>query len=310
MTRQIRGNHAAMVTPFTEDGRIDEPSLERLVEHLLAGNVHGLLVVGTTGEGFNLEVAERMHVAERVLRWVNGSVPVGVMIGYTGTQTSIELGRHAMEVGADYVLIPPPPSAFPLSGGGLGGYYIEVARAVDLPVMVYDGGGGTEVSLSVWRRLIDETDNVRYAKVSVQEPPKVKALLEQLGGRVLPLAGREETVLPMLGNGAVGMISGAANAAPAEVSAVYEAYAKGNREDARHIFYSRVNPLVTMTFPARNEFIQCLKQVLFWKGVIASPATRHPLPGLDAVRIEELRGAFDFSAAAAESRKPQPAVAD
>lgn len=308
MKTAIRGNHCAMVTPFTDDGRIDEPSLERLVAHLLAENVHGLLVVGTTGEGFNLEVAERMHIAERVLRWVNGGVPVGVMIGYAGTQTSIELGKHAMEVGADYVLVPPPPSAFPLSGAGLAGYYIEVAQAVDLPVMVYDGGGGIEVSLAVWQRLIDESDNVRYAKVSVHDPVKVKTLLKGLGGRIQPLAGKEETVLAMLGNGAVGMISGAANAAPADVSAVFEAYTSGDREGARRIFYSRVNPLVTMTFPARNEFIQCLKQVLHWKGVIASPATRHPLPGLDDVRIEELRGAYEF--AIAEDRLSQTPAAD
>lgn len=309
MSHQIRGNHCAMVTPFTEDGRIDEPSLERLVRHLLAEGVHGLLVVGTTGEGFNLEVAERMHVAERVLRWVNGAMPVGVMIGYAGTRTSIELGRHAMEVGADYVLVPPPPSAFPLSGSGLAGYYIEVAREVDLPVMVYDGGGGTEVSLQVWQRMLDETDNVRYAKVSVQDPPKIAAILEKLGGRVQPFAGKEETVLPMLGNGAVGMVSGAANVVPADVSAVFDSYVGGDKEAARHRFYSRVNPLVTMAFPARNEFIQCLKQVLHWQGVIDSPATRHPLPRLDGIRIEELRGAFEF-AFAAEGQASNSAVTD
>lgn len=298
MTKQIHGNHCAMITPFTDDGRIDEPSLERLVEHLIAENVHGLLVVGTTGEGFNLEVPERMHMAERVLGWANGRVQVGVMIGYAGTRPSIELGKHAQDVGADYVLIPPPPSAFPLSGRGLAGYYIQVAQSVDLPVMVYDGGGGAEVSLSVWRQLIAETDNVRYAKVSVQDPPKVKAILDELGGRVRPLAGKEETVLAMLGNGAVGMVSGVANVAPAAVSRVYEAYTAGDREGARRTFYSRINPVVTMTFPARNEFIQCLKLCLFWQGVIASPATRHPLPELDPVRIEELRGAVDFSVAA------------
>ena len=112
---------------------------------------------------------------------------------------------------------------------------------------------------------------------------------------MLPLAGKEETVLAMLGNGAVGMVSGVANVVPGAVSAMYTAYAAGNRDEARAVFYQKINPIVTMTFPARNEFIQCVKQCLAWKGIIASPATRHPLPALDAVRVEELRAAAEIA---------------
>ena len=81
MTKRICGNNCAMVTPFTDDGRIDELSLEGLVEYLVSEGVHGILAVGTTGEAFNLEAEERKHIAEKVIRLVNGRVSVGVMIG-------------------------------------------------------------------------------------------------------------------------------------------------------------------------------------------------------------------------------------
>ena len=295
MSNPIRGNQCAMVTPFNAEGAIDEASLEKLVEHLITAGVHGILAVGTTGEAFSLEVAERKYIAEKVVKLVARRVQVGVMIGYVGTRPTIELGRHAESIGADYVLVPPPPSAFPLSGRGLASYYTEVARALQSPVMVYDGGGGAEVPLSVWPSIVEQAENIRYAKVSVQDPPRLRTLLDLLHGHVQPLAGKEETVLAMLGNGAVGMVSGVSNVLPADVSAMYVSYSAGKLEDARDVFYRKINPIVTMTFAARNEYIQCLKTCLCWMGVISVSATRHPLPPLDAVRVRELRGAIEFA---------------
>src|SRR5579885_2548904 len=138
MATEIRGNHCALLTPFTSAGDIDTAGFVALIEFLVANDVHGLNVAGTTGEGYSLTIDERKSLAELAVRTANRRVPVGVMVGYVATKPSIELAQHAESIGADYLLIPPPPSSFPLSGDGLGAYYIQVANAVSLPVMVYD----------------------------------------------------------------------------------------------------------------------------------------------------------------------------
>ena len=301
MATEIQGNHCALLTPFTEAGEVDTASFVALIDSLITNDVHGLIVAGTTGEGFSLSVDERKSLAEVAVRAVNGRVPVGVMVGYVATEPSIELARHAESVGADYLLIPPPPSSFPLSSTGLGAYYIEVASAVSLPVMVYDGGGGIEVPLTTWRAVVAAADNIRYAKVAVPDAAKVSAILAALDGKVQPFAGKEEPLLMMLANGAMGMVSATANVLPRQLSAVYTAYASGDRALARGLFYREVLPVMNIAFVSRSEYIQCLKQLLAWNGVISSPATRSPLPPLDPLRLEELAGVAQLASSAADA---------
>src|SRR6185437_4860486 len=99
----FRGVLPALVTPF-RDGAVDEDAFVRLVERQIAGGVHGLVPVGTTGESATLSHDEHRRVVELCVKTAAGRVPVIAGTGSNSTTESIELTRHARQVGADAVL--------------------------------------------------------------------------------------------------------------------------------------------------------------------------------------------------------------
>src|SRR5512136_2238865 len=101
MTLRPHGIIPAMVTPLTEDERIDEPALRKLVNHLIAGGVHGLFAVGTQGEAYALNEADKRKIVEIVVDETKHRVPVYVGTGAIGTRETIALTQMAEQVGAD-----------------------------------------------------------------------------------------------------------------------------------------------------------------------------------------------------------------
>ena len=104
----LRGIFPVVYTPFDPNGRIDEEDLERLVEHLIASGAHGLAAVGGASEAHKMTVEERKWLAERTIALVRDRIPVIVGTSGTNTAESVELSRHAAEIGAKVVFITPP----------------------------------------------------------------------------------------------------------------------------------------------------------------------------------------------------------
>jgi 4-hydroxy-tetrahydrodipicolinate synthase len=97
-----------MVTPLRDRDTLDVAGLERLIEHILAGGVHGLFILGTSGEGPSLSYRLRRELIDRVCRQVTGRVPVMVGITDTAYIETLNLARHAAGAGADAVVLAPP----------------------------------------------------------------------------------------------------------------------------------------------------------------------------------------------------------
>jgi 4-hydroxy-tetrahydrodipicolinate synthase len=289
--RNIEGVQVLLSTPMAEDGVLDFESTNRLIEHVLAGGVHGIILLGSTGEFFSLSEAERQDFTERAMARIGGRVPVGVCPGLAGTEITIEMARHAEGCGADYLLVP-IPFYFSNTLGGIVDFYTRVARSVSIPVMPYDGGGGNSLDMEAWRRIVAATENIRLAKITVPLPPKVKWLHDEFGGRVSAFGGSDQTILLALANGARGLTVAGANVAPLEFVRLFELYHRGDREQARSLYYQKISPMNVIAVPAHTEFIQCYKQALYWMGIIASPRTRGPMMPLDEARKEELRAAL------------------
>src|SRR5688500_8455716 len=108
LPKPLRGIVPPMVTPLAGPQELDVPGLERLVEHILGGGVHGLFVLGTTGEAASLDDALRRELVRRTCQLVKGRVPVLVGVTDTRVSESVSLGRWAAECGAAAVVVSAP----------------------------------------------------------------------------------------------------------------------------------------------------------------------------------------------------------
>src|SRR5439155_659409 len=134
---RVSGVLVALATPLNRDGSVDEPSITRLVEHVLAGGVHGLLPLGSTGEGAALDEAARRRVLSAVVEAGAGRVPVicGVaQASVASVRTEIE---SAARLGADAVLVA-PPFYYPMDQASVLAFYRRIAEAAPVPILVYN----------------------------------------------------------------------------------------------------------------------------------------------------------------------------
>ncbi len=291
--KSIEGIQVLLSTPMNGAGELDYESTERLIEHVIDGGVHGVILLGSTGEFFSLSERERLEFTERSIASIGGRTAVGVCPGQAGTETTIELARHAERCGADYLLVP-IPFYFANTLNGVVDFYTRIARSVSIPVMPYDGGGGNSLDMETWRRIVAAAPNISLAKITVPLPPKIKWLHDEFGGRVNAFGGSDQTILLALANGARGLTVAGANVVPAAFARLWELYGSGDRRQARCLYYQKIGPMNTIAVPSHTEFIQCYKQALYWMGIIATPHTRGPMMPLDEARKEELRAALEI----------------
>ena len=210
----------ALVTPF-RDGAVDEDAFVRLVERQIAGGVHGLVPVGTTGESATLSHDEHRRVVELCVATAAGRVPVVAGAGSNSTSEAIELVRHAKTVGADAALVVTPYYNRP-SQEGLYGHYAAIAEAVQLPVLVYNVPSRTSV------------DNSNETLARLAKLPNIVGIKDATGdlGRASQqrlicgegwtmLSGNDDSALGYMAHGGHGCISVTVNVAPEQVSAFY-----------------------------------------------------------------------------------------
>jgi dihydrodipicolinate synthase/N-acetylneuraminate lyase len=217
---RLRGAIAAAVTPLAIGGEaLDTGSFEPLVRHLAAGGIDGLLACGTTGEGVLLTVDERRRVAERFLEVRPDGFQVAVHAGAQTTRDTVALAAHARDVGADAVAVIAPPY-FPLGAPEVFDHLRAAATACDpVPFYVYEfaARSGYPIPVDVIERLRLDVPNVVGMKVSDRpfdavEPYLLEGLDVFVGSEPLVRAGMER--------GAVGAVSGLANAWPETVAAL------------------------------------------------------------------------------------------
>lgn len=136
-TPLLHGIVTAMVTPLIDQTTLDRAGLERLIEHLIGGGVHGIFPLGTTGEGVALPIAVRKDVVEQTCRLVAGRVPVMVGVTDTSLVAAVELARHAKECGAS-VIAAAPPYYFSLSQDEILRYMEQLTIQSEMPLMLYN----------------------------------------------------------------------------------------------------------------------------------------------------------------------------
>jgi len=216
----FKGVFPALVTPF-RDGEVDEDAFVRLVERQIAGGVHGLVPVGTTGESATLSHDEHRRVVELCIATAAGRVPVIAGAGSNSTAEAIELVSHAKRVGADAALVVTPYYNRP-SQEGLYAHFAAINEAVQLPVLLYNVPGRTSVDLAneTVARLA-KLPNVVGIKDATGDLARASQQRLTCGEDWTLLSGNDDSALGYLAHGGHGCISVTANVAPEQVSAFY-----------------------------------------------------------------------------------------
>src|SRR3989441_9309796 len=133
---RLAGVLVALASPLKRDGSVDEPAVARLVEHVIAGGVHGLLPLGSTGEGAALDEPARRTVLKAVVEVAAGRVPVICGVAQPNLQSARAEVEAAARLGADAALVA-PPFYYPMDQASLLAFYRRGAQAAPVPILVY-----------------------------------------------------------------------------------------------------------------------------------------------------------------------------
>ncbi|MHB1206007.1 MAG: dihydrodipicolinate synthase family protein [Rhodospirillaceae bacterium] len=289
---KLWGNHALLVTPLTPKGDIDVESAKSLVDYVIGKGVHGILALGSTGEVFCLTDAERRQFAEIVCGHTKGRVPVGIGVIDSAADTSVALARHAADAGADYIFTT-APYYHPHGAEGIFRHVKLIGDATDLPLMVYDGGAGIELSLPLLKRMAENIPTLHCSKLFLPYPGKIALYAAATDGKLQAWAGHDQLNFLMLLYGAKGMTSAASCVVPREQSAIFENIRDGKIKEAREIFHSSVGPLNAIAFANVLQYPQCYKRALKWMGVIAHDTCKPVMEPIDDIRTQELRAVLE-----------------
>jgi 4-hydroxy-tetrahydrodipicolinate synthase len=280
------GTYAIMATPFREDGSLDAPGIDRLVDFELGAGVHGLTILGILGEAHKLTEEERGRVVEAFVKRVNGRIPVVVGTSAPATDLAIRYSRQAADLGATALMVAPPTNLRNLDA--VREYYRRVHDAISLPIVVQDEPvfSGVIMPAGFLASITDALPRARTIKLE-ELPSPVKV------GQVLTAAKQPVGVYGGMGGvylyeellrGAIGTMTGFAF--PEVLVGIYTAFIAGDRAGARELFY-RYLPIIRYEGqPIIGLALR--KEILKRRGVIASAMIRHPGPVLDPGSRAEL----------------------
>jgi 4-hydroxy-tetrahydrodipicolinate synthase len=239
----FRGSIPALVTPFTDTGKVDETSFASHVEWQIKEGSSGLVPVGTTGESPTLSHDEHKRVVELCVEVAGKRVPVMAGAGSNNTREAIELALHAGKVGADAVLVVTPYYNKPTQKG-LYAHFSAIAEAVKLPIYIYNIPGRSVVDMTpeTMGALAKAYGNIVGVKDATGKIERVSEQRITCGNDFRQLSGEDATALGFNAHGGVGCISVVANVAPRLCAELQAATLSGEYAKALH-YQDRLMPL-------------------------------------------------------------------
>jgi 4-hydroxy-tetrahydrodipicolinate synthase len=286
----LQGVFPILVTPFDEQGRIDEESLARLVEFNIAAGVHGIgVAIGS--EMFKLTEAERAQVTRRVIDQTRKRVPVVINTGAGGTDLAVHYSRIAEAAGADALMVI-PPSFLPAGPAEVLDYYRAISAAVGIPIFLQDIPLAP-ISPSLARRIADECEHVRYIKVeTLPVTQKVSEMVGSAGDKLIVFGGAGGTYfIEELRRGSLGTMPFCSQ--PAAFVETWNLFQRGDARAARAMFDRKIMAVNRLAAQSGDLFYHLHKHLLVRQGIIRTAIVRSPTAPLDEItrrEVEELIG--------------------
>ncbi|GAB5475387.1 MAG: dihydrodipicolinate synthase family protein [Maribacter sp.] len=229
--KPLRGIIPPMVTPLLENGNLDVIGLTTLVNYLLEAGVHGLFLLGTTGEGPSLNAELKKQLVTQVCRIVKKKVPVLVCITDTSLEDSVRLADHAKSAGADFLVVA-PPYYFPISQKEMQEYLVQLAPKMTLPFLMYNMPSCTKMHLSIRTLKKAKELGAIGIKDSSGNQNYLFSLIETFKNDPLfsVITGNEAFLPELIKRGGHGTVAGGANFFPKLFVALYDACIENDTE--------------------------------------------------------------------------------
>jgi len=284
----FQGSMVALVTPMLENGDIDYPALDKLVDFHLAEDTDAIVVVGTTGESSMLTEDEHCQVIQTVVKRVSGRIPVIAGTGSNATHEAITLTSHAKDIGVDACLLVTPYYVKPTQEG-LYQHYKTVSEAVDVPQILYNVPSRTGCDLlprTVER--LSVVENIVGIKEASGDMSRIREIKSRCVADFDIYSGDDATTMECIFQGGHGVISVTANVVPQLNHDLCQAALSGDRQQAEKL-NQKMSALSTELFTEANPIP--VKWALAEMGLM-DYGIRLPLTVLSEDRHDQVRAAL------------------
>ena len=247
----FKGSGVAIVTPFNEEG-VNFEKLGELIEWHIKEGTDAIIICGTTGEASTMTQEEQQAAIKFTVEKVAGRIPVIAGTGSNNTAHAVEMSEYAQSAGADALLVI-TPYYNKTTQKGLVAHFTEIARYVDIPIIIYNVPSRTSLNMlpETYLELSKHVDNVVGVKEASGDIVQVAEIARIMGKSFEIYSGNDDQVIPIMSLGGLGVISVTANIIPAKIHEMTTAYLNGDIEKARDM-QLELNPLNKALFIETN----------------------------------------------------------
>lgn len=283
------GAGVAIITPMKANGEVNYDKLGEILDYQINNSTDAIVICGTTGEASTLTHEEHIEAIRFTADYVNKRVPVIAGTGSNCTDTAIYLSKEAERAGVDGCLVV-TPYYNKATQKGLIQHYTAVAKAIDLPIIMYNvpGRTGCNIQPETAAYLAKNVDNIvaiKAATGNMAQETKTMALAE---GRLDMYSGEDGLIVPLMSIGAKGVISVLSNVAPQQTHDICAKFLEGKIEEARALQFKALE-LVDALFCEVNPIP--VKHALNLMGMEVGPL-RAPLCEMEPANLERLKKAM------------------
>ena len=292
----FEGTYVAMVTPFTEDKKIDEEGFRSNINYLIDKGVSGLVGAGTTGESATINHEEHQKIIDILVDEVDGRVETIAGTGSNSTSEAISLTEYALDAGADAALLITPYYNKPQQHA-LIDHYTTIANSADIPLILYNVPSRTGINMDVETIVelakVEGIDAVKEASGSVDKVSDIYRALthEGLEDDFSILSGEDSLTLPLMAVGATGVISASANIDARRMVLMVDSVLNEDYTRAMELHYEMVE-LIRALFIESNPVP--VKTAMNLMGLPSGPL-RKPLVEMKPENLEILKKALKDS---------------
>ena len=283
------GAGCAIITPFTAEGAVDYPALDRLLDFQIDNGTDAIIICGTTGESSTLSEAEHSDVIAHTVKYVNHRVPVIAGTGSNDTQTAIMLSKQAEDDGADAVLVV-TPYYNKATQNGLKMHFKLIVEAIHVPVILYNvpsrTGCNIQPETAVW--LARNVENIVAIKEASGNISQIGHLFAIANGDIDVYSGNDDQIVPLLSLGGKGVISVLSNIAPRQTHEIVQKYHDGDVAGSAKMQLEAMN-LINALFCEVNPIpVKKASELMN----LCGGGVRLPLTEIEAANAERLANAM------------------
>lgn len=285
----FEGAGVAMITPMKADGSVNYDKMAEFIDFQIENHTDAIIVCGTTGEASTLNDKEHLEAIEFTVSHVNKRIPVIAGTGSNCTESAVFLSKEAQSAGVDGLLVV-TPYYNKATQKGLIAHYMTIAKAVDLPIIMYNvpSRTGCNILPQTAVKLAREVDNIVGMKEATGDISQAAKLMALADGCIDMYSGNDNQIVPLMSLGGKGVISVLSNVAPKQTHDIVAEYLAGNVDNSRKLQLEAIE-LIDALFCEVNPIP--VKHALNLMGFEVGPL-RMPLSPMEDKNIETLTTAL------------------